>query len=317
MLPVFICGSGRSGTTLLGAMLGTHRECLCIPESPFKIDIIRSSFDTGKIDVRKTLKMLKVKWRFQIWGIDLESSFDLKKDFVSVQEFIEWIVKEYGEKVGKKEPSIWVDHTNTNSKYASLVFEFFPASKMIHIVRDGRAVANSIMSLDWGPNTIENAASFWMTRVLRAHVMENIWKGQALRIRFEDLLKDTEKTLRTVCSFLNIEYQPEMTKATGFRVPFYTSKQHSLIGKNLDVDRINDWEKKLTGRQIEIFESIAGDLLVSHGYSLKFGMKAKKITSVEKFKLNLQEAFKQKINKFRRRQRIKKGVEMASRYLEP
>ena len=33
--PVFIGGCGRSGSTMLGAMLGTHPDCLTTPEATF------------------------------------------------------------------------------------------------------------------------------------------------------------------------------------------------------------------------------------------------------------------------------------------
>ena len=41
MIPAFIGGSGRCGTTLLGAILGAHTRCLVTPESHFKFDLCR------------------------------------------------------------------------------------------------------------------------------------------------------------------------------------------------------------------------------------------------------------------------------------
>ncbi len=42
MGPVFIGGCDRSGTTLLGAMLGATPNAVVTPESPFKIKIIEN-----------------------------------------------------------------------------------------------------------------------------------------------------------------------------------------------------------------------------------------------------------------------------------
>ena len=75
---------------------------------------------------------------------------------------IEWIVKKYGKHVGKPDPRIWVDHTPQNLIHAKLLVDLFPDARMIHIVRDGRAVANSLMRVDRGPNNIEDAANFWV-----------------------------------------------------------------------------------------------------------------------------------------------------------
>jgi len=67
-----------------------------------------------------------------------------------------------------------------------------------------------------------------------------------------------------------------MIGGTGFKVPQYTQKQHSLIGRNPDSKRVTAWKTSLTHRQVEIFESIAGKLLSDLGYSLKYEYEAKK-----------------------------------------
>jgi hypothetical protein len=41
MKPVFVGGCDRSGTTPLGAILGAHPECACVPESQFVLDVLR------------------------------------------------------------------------------------------------------------------------------------------------------------------------------------------------------------------------------------------------------------------------------------
>jgi hypothetical protein len=80
---------------------------------------------------------------------------------------------------------------------------------------------------------------------------------------------------------------------------------------------VSAWEKELTPRQIEIFESTAGELLVSLGYELRYGLDARKMTITERFMSNIQEICRRELtNKARHRRRIKKGVETAQRYGE-
>ncbi|NOS35007.1 MAG: hypothetical protein GQ522_00045 [Deltaproteobacteria bacterium] len=81
-----------------------------------------------------------------------------------------------------------------------------------------------------------------------------------------------------------------MLDASGFAVPQYTSRQHSLIGKRPDIKRVNAWERELTPREIEIFESITGDLLHYLGYVPRYGLKAKGVTEREKLALMIREA---------------------------
>jgi len=311
MKVAFIGGYSRSGTTLLGAMIGAHTQCICTPESQFKIDVLRHFRGKKKeaVNIETARKMIQDHPRYRVlWG-DVADS-DALIGISSYEELILWFVRKYAEKEGKPHPAFWVDHSPTNIKHAKILLELFPKSKFIHIIRDGRAVAASIMPLDWGPNTIDRTACSWKSRVSHYLSVESSLKNdQMLRVRYEHLIRSPESTLRDICSFLDIEYQPQMIRGSGFKVPRYQDKQHSLIGKEPDKKRINAWEKSLTPRQIEIFESIAGELLVSLGYALQYEGRAKKMGIFEKIAAGIRELYSEKIiNRSRHRKRIKKGV---------
>lgn len=178
---------------------------------------------------------------------------------------------------------------------------------MIHIVRDGRTVAASLMRLDWGPNTINKAAHFWIEKVSYGLGAESFWGEERVRrVRYEDLVEDPEKTLKTLCRWLNIDYQSEMIKGSGFIPPEYTSEQHALVGRPLSVQRISAWEKELTPRQVEIFETITGDFLLYLGYVPKYGLRARSTTTMERLILGIREMFIRFINRVRYQFRIQR-----------
>jgi len=287
-------------------MLGAHSACLCTPESQFKADVFKDLYTANEkaIDIPAAMNMIKNHWRFKIW--DLALGADLPQGVNSYPGLIEWIVRMYGRGVGKPDPGIWIDHTPGNRKYADLLFELFPASKMIHIVRDGRAVAASIMPLDWGANTIDRAAHFWQTRVTQGLAAESLSRDRVIRVKYEELVEEPEETLKKLCSFVGIDYQHEMIGGAGYKVPQYTQKQHSLIGMKPDRKRAAAWETSLTRRQVEIFESIAGKLLSDLGYSLKNGPEAKKITKIERLMLYIENYFRKKVNRRRKKSRRRK-----------
>ncbi len=161
MRPIFVGGCERSGTTLLGAMLGAHPACLCIPEMPFKLNILRQwDWDGDRPEARLVSRWLSRNWRFRIWGLDLGQE-QWPADRPGYRQTVEFLVAAYGRRVGKPGPQVWVDHTPANVRAACTLFQHFPDARMVHIVRDGRAVANSIMRLEWGPNEVESAAHFW------------------------------------------------------------------------------------------------------------------------------------------------------------
>jgi len=309
MNPVFIGGCGRSGTTLLGAMLGAHSDCLCVPESQFAIDVLRHfNFQSGEMEnVKGVVEFIRNHWRFRLWDVDIDNE---KVPFNQINNsyacFLNWIVKIYGESVNNPNPKIWVDHTPENIKNVGTLANLFPESKFIHIVRDGRAVASSVMPLDWGPNTITKAALWWVAWVGFGLGTESfLERNQIIRIKYEDLVSEPEHTLKQICTYLRLDYQSQMINGNGFRVPGYSAMQHSLVGKKPDAKRVNSWEKKLSCREIEIFESLTGEFLNYLGYEPKFGLKARKMKSLENLVYKVYDYKRHHINRRLKKRRIR------------
>lgn len=305
MRPIFIGGCERSGTTLLGAMLGTPAHHLCVPEMQFKFDILHLADQGGAqlYDTVAIIKHLPRRARFRIWELELDATA-IPQEVVSSREVIEWLVGLYGQKVDKPEPTLWLDHTPKNIRYAHTLFAAFSDARMLHIVRDGRAVAASVLPLDWGPNVIDSAARFWAERLAYGLAAEVRWPEQVIRVHYEDLVQQPESTLQTLCERLTISYDPDMSQGRGFQVPRYTARQHALVGRAPDPARLHAWRQQLTQRQIEIFENVTGDLLQTVGYTLDFGLSAKKATWKESIVASLQEFYKKEfVNRRRKRQR--------------
>jgi hypothetical protein len=308
--PVFIGGCGRSGTTLLGSMLGTHPHCLTTPEASFFYTPLRRSWATGEeFDRHTALDQITAHWSFKIWDVEIDRTF-LVEHCSTYPELLLGIVAAYGRKTGKIEPRLWVDHAPGNVKYFSLLLEMFPEARLIHIVRDARAASSSVIPLDWGPNNAASAARWWVSFVARGLAAEAMHGPvRVIRIRYEDLVARPEPTLKRVCDFAGIDYRPEMVAGTGFGVPGFTAGQHALIGKAPDRSRLEAWRKALSRREIEIVESIAVDLLSGLGYATVHGWRARRLTSSEKARFTLQEIYRRNvINRRRLRRRIRRSL---------
>jgi len=317
MQPLFIGGHPRSGTTLLGAMVGAHSECICTPESQFKTRVLRHRLlkKTAGRDVKTVFSLIEKDWRFRIWNISLPSvPFSEIHSYAGLLLFI---VHVFAEKNARKHPEIWVDHTPSNIKKenARTLLTLFPDAKFVHIVRDGRAVAASVIPLDWGANTVGRAACSWRKRVSQyCSVESELGSRRVKRVHYEELVREPEKTMRELCSFLGIAYQPAMKGGKGFHVPDYTANQHSLIGSRPDSKKIEAWRQLLSSRQVEIFESIAGNLLAELGYELMHKEHPEKIRLSEKLVSGMQELYRRQIiNRIRSRRRVKQGLESLPR----
>ena len=269
---IFIGGCGRSGTTLLGAILGAHSDCVCPPESHFKVSVLRScQREDGRIDLDEALRLISIHWRFKLWDLQIDPAEAPDGSYV---ELLTWLVASYAEARGMR-GTTWIDHTPENINYASLLLKLFPRAKVVHIVRDGRAVANSILPLDWGPNTVIKAASWWKAMVREGLALEAFLPAdQIVRVKYEDLVYEPEETVRALCERLDLPYEGAMLRADGFQPPGYTASQHKLVGKRPDPERATRWKQTLTDRQVELFESLAADLLAQMGYDLIYGAQA-------------------------------------------
>ncbi|MGC9399063.1 MAG: sulfotransferase family protein [Anaerolineae bacterium] len=289
---IFVGGCGRSGTTLLGAILGAHSRCLCPPESHFKTSPFRlGMWKDGHIDPRAAWAYIQIHWRFKIWQLDVDADAAPQSSYV---DLLHWLVEQYAE-AHDLTGTIWVDHTPENVNYASTLLNHFPRARLVHIVRDGRAVANSIMPLDWGPNTVITAAPWWETNVRSGLTLEEGELAERIvRVKYEALLAEPETTVAHLCDALELAFEPSMLSASGFHPPAYTTRQHQLIGRGLDPARAQRWREALSPRQIEIFESLAGALLQALGYPLLYAENAVPPTPRERLRARTTELWRSK-----------------------
>jgi hypothetical protein len=310
MKPVFVGGCDRSGTTLLGAILGAHPECACVPESQFVLDLLRERAQADPpLDMPRTFELIRDNFRFRLWGLQVEWDDEVERLVgSSYAKLVEWLARRYAEEHGKAGATIWVDHTPSNTKYAATLLEMFPEAKFLHIVRDGRAVSASICPLDWGPNAVMTAAPWWVERVGYGIAAEtNFGAARVLRVRYEDMVLQTAETVQRITDFLGLAFDPAMLNAGGFGSPVYTKSQHSLVGHPPDRARVDAWQTSMTDRQVEIFEHLTGDLLAYLGYEPRYGAAATRPTERERFASAVDEVLGRCVNRFRRVRRIREA----------
>jgi hypothetical protein len=260
--------------------------------------VLRSPFvDKQGTDVLAAAGLINRHWRFKIWETPLDmTAVPIDQLNGSYACLLGHVVGQYAARQGRADASIWVDHTPENISYARTLLTHFPQARIIHIVRDGRAVAASIMPLDWGPNSIMKTSRWWMRMVSFGLAAELALAPESvIRVKYEELVANPEGVLRPLCDFLQIDYQPQMTQATGFTPPRYTINQHTLVGQKPDMRLTSRWQQKLTPRQIEIFENQTRDYLAYLGYPLYYGLKAKSPTFGEVQKDKLIELFRGEI----------------------
>ena len=85
----------------------------------------------------------------------------------------------------------------TSSLWTELLDWKVSAAKFIHLVRAPRAVAASIMPLDWGPNNAIDAARYWVQKIAYGLAFESVYPEVCLKVKYEDILQEPEKNIQT------------------------------------------------------------------------------------------------------------------------
>ena len=286
--PVFIVGCQRSGSTMLGAMLGAHPDIVCLPEAQFIGDFLPAS-PADCIEPDELLSAIERHWRFGIWDFNLTGARprpgEIRSSFAAT---VVWLVRRYATFVGKHDASIWIEQQPGHLKCAWHLARHFPDARFLHVVRDGRAVALSLMERDWGQKGILAAAKFWQERVAIGLALEiTLGPARVRRVQYEAVLNQPREQLQGLADFLELPFHPAMEQPTGLRLPAFTRLDHQLIGSRLVSTRADRWRQHIKRRDIEIFEGQTGDLLPLLGYELVCGAHPRALGSFEKLQLTI------------------------------
>lgn len=268
-VPFFIVGSARSGTTLLRVILNAHPNVTVPPESRFVTELWRNSND---VSVDGFLAALDQHRQFRSWNLPIDAvRAELAgRETAAYATAIEAVYSAYAKHVGKDR---WGDKTPRYVEHIPFISELFPSARFVHLVRDGRDVALSYAKVPFGPKTVAKAAALWARRV-RLGVLEGRRLGadRYTEIRYEDLVDAPERTTRSLCGFLGIEFTPEMMEYTDKAPEFVFEKAKTYNPKVLQKPSksTRSWETEMPPAHEEAFEAVAGDVLDLFGYPRRF-----------------------------------------------
>lgn len=269
---LFIGGCDRSGTTLLGSLLGQSKDAHVTPESQFKTQAILAEGGLPRDFDPQALfeERIASAPRWPIWA---GAGAELAQLGGSYGEFLLALASSHAQAHDPQaQPHTWIDHTPSNLRYAHELDRALPGLRFIHIVRDGRAICASQLSLTWGPRSPLHAAEFWKGRVAECLAVESneAFVGRVLRVPYEDLVHDPEHVLRRCCEFAGIAFDDSMLEGGAFRAPKFSAKQHALVGAAPNPSRVDAWRDKLSAPDQRAYEWAAGSLLQGLGYECDY-----------------------------------------------
>lgn len=271
--PIVLAGCQRSGTTLLRVILDSHSHIACGPES----SLLTGSFLPDKLAARFETPIA------EIW--------QLHRQTPDHAEFIDRFLTRYAQHRGKRR---WAEKTPQNIRHLDWIKHHFPHAKIVHILRDGRDVACSIRThprvryVNGQP--VETGIRRPLAPCIRSWLDDTTaglrWRGAAdyYEVKYEDLVAETEWTLRKLCEFLGEPWEETLLE---YHLQKGASRdpRHFIVNvaatQPLGDQAIQRWRRDLTPADLELFYRLAGDRLATLGYSREPAMdpRLKEVTS--------------------------------------
>lgn len=289
--PFFVIGVHRSGTTLLRYMLSSSPRIYIPPESDF-IPRFFLKTPTDLLDrqaVEKTLGIIFNRYRFaKEWEGDRPEagSFYAAMEPKTPAGFLDLLYRSYAKQKGAAR---WGDKTPIYSSYINLIHQIFPQAKFIHIIRDGRDVALSMLD-KWGDKEIHVDIYFtarnWVRRIRQAQASgERLGSGLYYELSYESLVASPEIELRSICEFLEEPFVEQMVAHhRQARQQIESGSFHDPVRQPANKSRIGRWQEEMSAADLRLFEQVAGSLLTELGYdtAAKGGMS---VTEKSRFQL--------------------------------
>lgn len=266
MRKVFLVGCPRSGTTWLQIILGSHPQVATVRETHLFHWYVTNLYTQ--------------------WGAEKDyPSKDGLRVLLSAAEFdkaCRQFTDVIFDKIEARNPQaeILLEKTPDHLRSWRIIKRLYPDARFLHIVRDPRAVASSLLAFgreSWGegaPRDVTEAALFWRTNVRIGREELPQLGDDYLEVRYEDLSSIPDTVLGRICTWLGIPVIPYDAE----RFSIGNVRKQRALGQPAQPnweDRENffrrgeadGWQTELSPEQIDVVEMLCGDLMQEIGYT--------------------------------------------------
>lgn len=248
-------GASRSGTTLVRVMLDSHPDIACGPES----GLFLPELNEGQLH--------------RFYGVPRADIRAAEAAAVGFPQFAAAFLRRHAESQGKK---LWAEKTPRNVLNTGWILDRFPNVVFCHVVRDGRAVVNSLRThprfhlrrgkrLPTGiVNDLDRCIDQWLLEAGAG--LEFDGHPRVVRVRYEDVVADPAVAFAPVLEPLGLSWSDEMQEYHRVDRSVVGLWQNPEAGEPVRPESLDRWRHDLTADQMARIEDRAGELLERLGY---------------------------------------------------
>ena len=271
--PVFIVGCPRSGTTLL------YHELLSAGGfAIYRTEVKAYTYLAplaGQFQSRTRREQLVEKWcrSEEFFRSGLESG--RFRDHVverchSAGDFQRLLMEAICENQGA---SRWADCTPDNALHMEAIQRDFPDAKFIHIVRDGRDVALSLVQQRWirpfrwdVSRPVLPAAVYWDWIVEKGRNGGRRLGDHYLEVHYRDLVCRPQETLAGVASYLDHDLDYDRIRRTGIGSVSRPNTSFPAEARADQFSPVDRWKRDFGETELRVVETLIGPRLLELGY---------------------------------------------------
>jgi hypothetical protein len=264
---IIIVGCAHSGTGYLARQLGKSMDIGFPPEPKFVVPMYRRLHRFGNLGEPTNLCRLvqaihQYSKAFKLlprWFPGISSCPEEILERVQAPTYtsilyavFQLLAEKRGRsRLGYKDPS--------DVFYLPLLANLMPTARFIHIVRDGRDVALSLLKSIWGSTNLYCGCRYWARAVSTARRDGANLGKRYFELRLEDLVLNTEHTAGQLGMFVNQGCNQDQMQ-----------NLIDGINKTKMLDRSEVWRRRMDVSQRYLCEVAAGEVLRACGYATEF-----------------------------------------------
>jgi hypothetical protein len=244
---------------------------IAIPDESFFVPLLARRH-RGTVDRERFLDDVSRLPVLAEWGLSPDDVAPRLRPDAGVGEAIAAVFEAYATKEGKPR---WGDKTPMYMRHLPLLERLFPDAQYVHLVRDGRDAAVSFLRMPEGtftrtwahPESPAEFACLWRIEVEGARALgRRVGPSRYREARYEQLVAEPEETVRELCAFAAVPFEPGMLEYAG--AVDVSAKPHQQRLLQPPTTGVRDWRSELSAEEARAFEAIAGPLLAELGYEV-------------------------------------------------
>jgi Sulfotransferase family len=264
----FIVGVSCSGTTSLRVALDAHPQLAIPPETHFVPELIETC--RAGAEPEQVVQLLAGEPHWPLFGVNpaavrerLPAAGPVKPR-AALRAF-------YGAYAASRGKPRWGDETAGYLHAIRLIAGALPEARFVHVIRDVRDVALSMVAAGQiKPDAVDAAARRW-TRQVAGGRLDAARIDRCLEVRYEELVLEPQAPLRRIAEFLELPWDGavlDSLPAVGRRPAGAPGQPTPPGARPAIVEAPGRWRTEMSPEDRAACEAVAGDLLGQLGYEI-------------------------------------------------